>query len=279
MGPCPRCGQQTETDANFCPTCGGYAAPATVYAYAPRRLELSADEAPAPRLAGSPVMAGVSIGPAALAPLAVAPAARLAALELRYNSHRSGRRIALAATLAVLLIAAATAGVVLATHGAVSSHQRASAPAAGRAPHRAARSASVPPAAGLVGVAASAARSPYLAVVRPFLTSYFSAINRHDYAAYAALFSPAVGGESAAAFSAGYGTTTDSSVTLQSVGVVGTGELAAQVSFVSHQLPSASPTNSSCTAWTISLYLLSQDGNYLLQPPPAGYQPSDGACA
>ncbi len=35
--------------------------------------------------------------------------------------------------------------------------------------------------------------------------------------------------------------------------------------FVSHQQPAASPTNSACTSWTVSLYLLEQGGSYLLQ--------------
>jgi len=274
MGPCPRCGQQTETDANFCPACAGYAAPATVYSYAPGRLVQPRDEGPAPRLAALPVTARVASRPAALA-----PSAGPAVAEFGYPGRRSGRRIALAATLAVVLIAVTTVGLVLATHRPASSRPRASAPAAGRAPSRVTHAASPAPAAGQVRVAASAAGGPHLAAVLAFLNSYFTAINGHDYAAYQLLFDPVVrGAESAAAFSAGYGTTTDSAITLQSVGTIGAGELVAQVSFVSQQQPSASPTNSSCTDWTISLYLLGQDGTYLLQQPPAGYQPSYAAC-
>jgi hypothetical protein len=113
-----------------------------------------------------------------------------------------------------------------------------------------------------------------------FLVSYFTAINTHDFTAYQQLFDPQLrAAESATAFDAGYGTTTDSAIALTSIGVIGAGELVAEVTFVSHQLPAASPTNSACTAWTVSLYLLQQGGRYELQQPPAGYLASYNACS
>jgi hypothetical protein len=144
-----------------------------------------------------------------------------------------------------------------------------------------AASVAVPPTPGpQVSVAPLAASSPYETAVLSFLASYFTAINDHDFTAYQELFSPELrAAESPTAFSAGYGTTTDSAITLTSIGVIGSGELVAQVAFVSHQQPAASPTDSACTAWTVSLYLLQQGGSYQLQQPPAGYQASYAACS
>jgi hypothetical protein len=131
-----------------------------------------------------------------------------------------------------------------------------------------------------VSVAPLAASSPHETAVLSFLVSYFTAINDHDFTAYQQLFDPELrAAESQTAFSAGYGTTTDSAITLTSIGVIGTGELVAEVTFVSHQQPAASPTDSACTAWTVSLYLLQHDGSYELQQPSAGYQASYTACS
>jgi hypothetical protein len=116
--------------------------------------------------------------------------------------------------------------------------------------------------------------------VLSFLVSYFTAINDHDFTAYQQLFDPELrAAESETAFSTGYGTTTDSAITVTSIGVIGTGELVAEVTFVSHQQPAASPTGSACTGWTVSLYLLQHDGSYELQQPSAGYQASYTACS
>jgi hypothetical protein len=141
-------------------------------------------------------------------------------------------------------------------------------------------SAAVPPSPGpQITVTPAATSSPYETAVLSFLTSYFAAIDNHDFPAYQQLFSqPLRSTLSASAFSAGYGTTTDSAITLTSIGVAGSGGAIAQVTFVSHQQPAVSPTNSACTSWSVSLYLLEQDGSYLLEQPPPGYQASFTAC-
>ena len=52
------------------------------------------------------------------------------------------------------------------------------------------------------------------------------------------------------------------------------GEWAATVTFISHQSPADSATHSPCTSWDITLYLESRGNSYLIDLPPAGYQPS-----
>lgn len=287
MGPCATCGQLTEPEADFCPACAGYAAPATVYSYSPSRLSRSdgelaqiLDPLPHPHV---PVRDDRLAGPVetlqAAEPIPAAPATRdlTARLRATAGNRHDGRWLVAAATLTVLLIAAGAALAQLGRAGHASPLPvrptvRSSAPAASPA----ARPAQGPQ----VSVAALAVSSPYETTVVSFLVSYFTAINDHDFTAYQQLFDPGLrAAESATAFSAGYGTTTDAAITLSSIGVIGTGELVAEVTFVSHQQPAASPTDSACTAWTVALYLLQHDGSYELQQPPAGYQASYTVCS
>jgi hypothetical protein len=291
MGPCATCGQLTEPEADFCPTCSGYAAPATVYSYSPSRLSRSdgelgqiLDPLPPPH---SPVRDDRLDGPTgawrAPEPAQATPATRSVSRGRRARPRaadgrrREGRWLIASATLIVLIIAAGAAWAALGRAGHASPPPvrptvRTSTPAASPA---------APLARGpQVSVAPLAASSPYETTVQSFLVSYFTAINDHDFTAYQQLFDPELrAAESATAFSAGYGTTTDSAITLTSIGVIGTGELVAAVTFVSHQQPAASPTDSACTAWTVSLYLLQHNGSYELQQPPPGYQVSYTACA
>jgi hypothetical protein len=125
----------------------------------------------------------------------------------------------------------------------------------------------------------AAAGDPAAPQVQALLERYFTAINDHDYAAYSALLdAPMRQQNSRSSFTAGYATTRDSAETLTSISDTGGGELAATVSFTSHQSPADSINNSSCTAWTITLYLRPQGGSYLIGTPPAGYQPTHQNC-
>jgi hypothetical protein len=128
-------------------------------------------------------------------------------------------------------------------------------------------------AAAAVAVSSSAAANPAAARVRTLLERYFAAINTHDYAAYSGLLDAQMQQQNPQSkFASGYATTRDSAETLTSIASTGGGSLAATVTFTSHQSPADSINNSSCTAWTITLYLQQQDGGYLIGAPPAGYQ-------
>ena len=135
------------------------------------------------------------------------------------------------------------------------------------------------PADTAVAVAPAAASNAAAPQVQGLLEHYFAAINAHDYAAYSSLLDAQMRGENSQShFDSGYATTHDSAETLTSI--TGTsGVLAATVSFTSHQSPADSINNSSCTAWTITLYLEPQSGGgYLIGAPPAGYQPTHQDC-
>jgi hypothetical protein len=112
-----------------------------------------------------------------------------------------------------------------------------------------------------------------------FLNSYFTAINNHDYAAYNALLDPQLqANDSQSTFDSGYATTRDSAETLTSIADTGGGGEAATVSFTSHQSVADSATNSTCTSWTITLYLEPNGNGYLDSPAPSGYHASYQAC-
>jgi hypothetical protein len=115
-----------------------------------------------------------------------------------------------------------------------------------------------------------------------FLARYFRAINHHDYQAYLRLFAPA----SRAAlpetrFLAGYGTTRDSAARLIRLTPAGSRQLAATVTFTSHQDATASPAHASCLRWRITVYLIrhgTRHERYFIGAPPAGYTAREHAC-
>ncbi len=130
-----------------------------------------------------------------------------------------------------------------------------------------------------MSLAAAAAASPAAPQVQTLLDRYFTAINEHDYSQYGTLLDPQMQQDNASAsFAAGYATTTDSAETVTGISNTGDGDLAAVVTFTSYQDPSDSPDNSSCTQWAITLYLVPQNGGYLLGAPPSTYSPSYQAC-
>ncbi len=134
-------------------------------------------------------------------------------------------------------------------------------------------------AVGDVAVAPSAAGSAALPQVTALLRRYFSAINAHDYAAYAQLLDAQVLVRTpASAFDSGYGSTTDSGEMLTGVSPTDSGGLAAAVTFTSRQQPSDSPDHSACDNWSITLYLVPDGAGYLIGLPPAGYQASYTSC-
>ncbi|HEX6521068.1 MAG TPA: hypothetical protein VF070_13835 [Streptosporangiaceae bacterium] len=132
-----------------------------------------------------------------------------------------------------------------------------------------------------VTVAASVSQDPNASSVATFLGQYFTAINNHDYQSYSSLLSPQLQqGMTQAQFENGYRTTSDSNETLVSISTASDGDLAAEVTFTSHQDPADSPDQSeSCTNWDISLFLAEGNSAYVIDPAPSGYQASYQPCS
>jgi len=136
-----------------------------------------------------------------------------------------------------------------------------------------------PPSTLTVTVVPPVAGRPNAPAVAAFLSRYFTAINTHDFAAYKHLFSSSLRRSlSRREFRQGYGSSVDSGATLHRIRLLGGGEIAAVVTFTSHQHPTASPRNSACDVWKISLYLVPRDGGYAIVAPPATYQPAVHSC-
>jgi len=130
-----------------------------------------------------------------------------------------------------------------------------------------------------VAVAPAAAASPAATQVQALLDRYFAAINEHDYPAYSSLLDARQRKlDPSSAFTSGYATTQDSAEELTAISAAGAGELAATVTFTSHQSPANSPDDSSCDSWRITLYLLPNSGSYLIGTAPPGYRASYQGC-
>jgi hypothetical protein len=131
---------------------------------------------------------------------------------------------------------------------------------------------------GTVAISAAAANNPSAPQIAAFLDKYFAAINSHNYQAYEALLSPQVPGMTSSQFESGYGSTADSQETLRGISSAADGDSVAQVTFTSHQASATSATNSACTVWNISLYLIPNADSYLIDNPPSSYHAQSAAC-
>ena len=108
---------------------------------------------------------------------------------------------------------------------------------------------------------------------------YFSAINDHDYQAFASLLDAQEAAVwTPGSFAAEYGTTVDSGETLTGIADGSGGSEAAAVTFTSHQSPDDSPDGSACNLWSVTLYLVTAKSGYVIGQAPAGYSPGVRAC-
>lgn len=211
-------------------------------------------------------------------------------------SRRTFRPLVIAAVV-VLVAAAVAAGATLLYgrhHGhtqAQDSHPPASATASApggapagadgsTAPQSPSDTSSSAPSGSTVTVGPAASQNPAASAVAPFLDQYFAAINAHDYPSYLSLLSSkAQQGMTQAQFEKGYRSTADSDETLVGISTASTGDLAAEVTFTSHQDPADSPDHSeSCTNWDITLFLAQGGSGYVIDPAPPGYQASYQPC-
>jgi hypothetical protein len=115
--------------------------------------------------------------------------------------------------------------------------------------------------------------------VETTLNLNFTAINAHDYTEYqSARTAQEQAAESQSAFASGYGSTSDSGITLTSLTSAANGGEEATVTFTSHQAAGTGVDGSSCNNWKLIYYMVPQGSGYLIGPPPSGYQPSYADC-
>jgi hypothetical protein len=130
----------------------------------------------------------------------------------------------------------------------------------------------------LVSVSADAAEDPAAPTVVELLTTYFRAINDHDYLAFQALQTSA--GQAlltSSEFATGFRSTVNSEVNLLSLTPTSDGRLLAKVTFTSNQNAIDGPQHQTCTKWTVGKYL-KDDPPLLIDKAPKGYKSTHQAC-
>ena len=129
-----------------------------------------------------------------------------------------------------------------------------------------------------VALGPGARRQPGAHHIAAFLATYFAAINHHDYQAYIRLFDPQSRPiQSKQEFLTGFRSTRDSGAKLVSISPTAAGP-AAEITFDSHQRPADSATQTACTSWRITLFLLPQGRTYLIGQVPATYHAQATPC-
>jgi hypothetical protein len=229
------------------------------------------------------------------APSPAGPATRTVTPTPPGARPRGRRPILIAAVVAVLAVAGGVAGWLLAARhpgrvpAAAQSARQIGRPVTSRPASPSVPASSAPPSPqtstlpapggpGSVAIAPSLAAQGNAAAIAAFLTSYFTAINAHDYNAYISLFdSRRQPIPSIQQFRAGYRTTADSHATLVGISPAAAGPVAT-VTFISHQSPADSASQTACTSWRIRLYLESAGGSYLIGKSPPGYHARFAAC-
>ncbi len=140
------------------------------------------------------------------------------------------------------------------------------------------QAAATPAVPATVTLAPGVGQDPAAGPVQSLLASYFTAINEHRFSQYAQSFLPPVQHQlSAATFTAGYGSTTDTGITLVAITAARHG-LAATVSFTSTQRSAPGANVTSCTDWDITLFLGRHGPGYLIGAPPPSYHAYHHAC-
>jgi hypothetical protein len=174
--------------------------------------------------------------------------------------------------------ASPTAAATSAAPTAASSASASTSPSGGASPPVSA-SASTSPASGPVSVGPGVASNATESAVETTLNLNFKAINAHDYTEYqSARNSQEQAAESQSAFASGYGSTSDSGITLTSIASAANGVEEATVTFTSHQEAGTGIDGSSCNDWKVTYFLVPQVSGYLIGPAPSGYQPTYSDC-
>lgn len=196
-----------------------------------------------------------------------------------------GRPPAAPRTRSRIITAIAGAAAVVAVGGGIlgfEMHQHHAQPASSGTQRPARESASQSGSAArktVVAVAPGVAQNPATGAIVRLLTSYFTAINNHDFPGYQAVLGPQMRRSvTAPLFAAGYRSTSDSAATLTGISTAADGRAEATVTFTSHQDPSAGPDHSPCTIWVIKLFLEPSPGGFLIGPAPPGYHAAHRSC-
>jgi hypothetical protein len=132
---------------------------------------------------------------------------------------------------------------------------------------------------GAVSLGPGVASNATEAAVEKTLTLYFDGINTHNYAEYtSSLDAQLLSKQTESQFNTGYGSTTDSGMTLTSLENTANGGQSATVTFTSHQNPDESVDHSPCNDWSLTFFLVPQGAGYLDGDQPANYHATHSDC-
>jgi len=308
MSYCPTCGRERASDARYCRGCGrdfgveamaGSTVPAEEPDVEPVHPDPFAEEPPQTVTVtptGRPAAPEPVWGPAEYLPPSGGPAE---AEDVPPGERRGDWRTLWVLAAVIVLLAAGGGTYVLVKHlkGQPTAGQGDSAPtptvrAIGPATQPASTLAASPEASASPSPSASPSASPSPSVVsigpavnnaspqvEVVLSHYFQGINDRNYAEYASSeTAQGIADQPKSSFDAGYATTTDTGMTLESLTSTGGGDLTATVVFTSRQSPSDSVDGSACNDWTLNLYLVPSGARYLIAPAPSDYQPTYADC-
>ncbi|HEX4093885.1 MAG TPA: hypothetical protein VHZ33_34645 [Trebonia sp.] len=152
-------------------------------------------------------------------------------------------------------------------------------PTGGSPTASASASASASATSGVVSVGSSVGSGGAEPAVQTTLTHYFQGINTHNYTEYQSAHNATEqAAESESTFKSGYGSTSDSGMTLVSLESTADGGESATVTFTSHQAAGTGIDGSSCNNWQLTFFLVPQGTDYLIGAPPSGYKPIYSDC-
>ncbi|GAB2565020.1 hypothetical protein [Kribbella endophytica] len=131
----------------------------------------------------------------------------------------------------------------------------------------------------LVSVAPEASQDPATTAVVELLTTYFAAINNHDYLTYQSQQTPAAQKLlTRPAFATGFRSTVNSEVNLLSITPTTDGRLLAKLTFTSTQDTADGPQGQTCTQWSVSKYLKGEPPTLLIDKAPKSYKATHKPC-
>jgi hypothetical protein len=131
----------------------------------------------------------------------------------------------------------------------------------------------------LVSITPEAAQDPAAPAVVDLLTTYYKAINDHDYPTYQAQQTRAANALlTRSDFATGFRSTVNSEVVIQSLSPTDDGRLLAGITFTSTQNAADGPKHQTCTHWSVGKFLKGQSPTLLIDKAPKSYKATFDPC-
>ncbi|MEU0093685.1 hypothetical protein [Kribbella sp. NPDC006257] len=131
----------------------------------------------------------------------------------------------------------------------------------------------------LVSITPEAAQNPAASAVIELLTTYYRAINDHDYLTYQAQQTRAAQALlTRPDFATGFRSTVNSEVVVQALTPTADGRLLASVTFTSNQDAADGPKSQTCTRWAVGKFLKGRSPALLIDKAPKTYKATFDPC-